>query len=67
MNTLTKTLALATIAAFIAVTGTACVTPSIPPCTTEDAQGPCYWDAATMGNGIGQSFVVTAEDEILYR
>lgn len=37
------------------------------PCVTEDAPGPCYWDARTMGNGPeriangedpGRSFVV---------
>lgn len=26
------------------------------PCPTEDSDN-CYWDAATMGNGIGDSFV----------
>lgn len=26
-------------------------------CTTEDSDN-CYWDAATMGNGEGTSFVV---------
>lgn len=27
--------------------------PPLPPCPTEDAAGPCYWDAETMGNGDG--------------
>jgi hypothetical protein len=29
---------------------------TIPPCATEDSHD-CYWDAATMGNGHGRSFV----------
>ena len=29
---------------------------SLAPCATEDAQN-CYWDAATMGNGTGVSFI----------
>lgn len=28
----------------------------LPPCESEDSAGPCYWDAATRGNGIGRSF-----------
>jgi len=28
----------------------------IPPCAVEDATN-CYWDAATMGNGQGRSFI----------
>lgn len=28
----------------------------LPPCAVEDADN-CYWDAATMGNGTGRSFV----------
>ena len=27
------------------------------PCPVEDYAGNCYWDAATMGNGQGQSFI----------
>lgn len=26
------------------------------PCVTEDSEN-CYWDATTMGNGVGTSFV----------
>lgn len=37
-----------------------------PPCLTEDAAGPCYWDADTMGNGIGQSFTVDADGTVTY-
>ena len=29
----------------------------IPPCATEDSDN-CYWNAETMGNGKGQSFIV---------
>ncbi len=29
-----------------------------PPCATEDAPGPCHWDASKRGNGAGQSFYV---------
>jgi hypothetical protein len=30
----------------------------LPACSTEDSTENCYWDAANMGNGQGQSFVV---------
>lgn len=35
------------------------------PCATEDAAGPCYWDATEQGNGEGRSFLVepTADGE----
>jgi len=29
---------------------------SLPPCESEDSDN-CYWDAARMGNGTGQSFI----------
>ena len=29
----------------------------MPPCESEDSAGPCYWDAAHRGNGVGRSFV----------
>jgi hypothetical protein len=29
---------------------------SLPPCATEDSEG-CYWDAETMGNGVGNDYV----------
>jgi hypothetical protein len=35
------------------------------PCPTEDSVS-CYWDAATMGNGIGRSFTVDANGVISY-
>ena len=30
---------------------------TLPPCPTEDSDN-CYWDADTMGNGIGTDFIV---------
>lgn len=38
-----------------------------PPCITEDAPGPCYWDAPNRGNGIGQSFIITPNQTVIYR
>lgn len=35
-----------------------------PPCQTEDSNT-CYWDAASRGNGIGQSYVVW-DNEVYY-
>lgn len=32
------------------------LTPDLPPCATEDSTG-CYWDADTMGNGLGEDVV----------
>jgi hypothetical protein len=37
------------------------------PCATEDSSGPCYWDAQSLGNGHGRSFVVTANGQVIYR
>jgi hypothetical protein len=31
--------------------------PGLPPCPSEDSDN-CVWDARTMGNGLGRSFVV---------
>ena len=39
---------------------------SVPPCPTEDSPGPCFWDAATMGNGRGRSFVVGVDQVVRY-
>jgi len=36
------------------------------PCEYEDSPGPCYWDASTMGNGVGQSYVVHADGTVEY-
>lgn len=46
-------------------------TPSITmltmdPCPTEDAPGPCYWNAAVQGNGEGRSFTVDATQHVTY-
>jgi hypothetical protein len=38
----------------------------VPPCATEDAPGPCYWDADTMGNGEGKSFTVDRFGNVTY-
>lgn len=38
----------------------------VPACVTEDSAGPCYWDAATMGNGHGRSFVVGSDQAVYY-
>jgi hypothetical protein len=37
------------------------------PCATEDSPGPCYWDASTMGNEHGRSFLVMTDGEVFYR
>lgn len=36
------------------------------PCATEDAPGPCYWDAQIMGNGEGRSFLVHEDGTVQY-
>lgn len=36
------------------------------PCATEDAPGPCVWDADSWGNGEGQSFWVDSEGGVHY-
>jgi len=41
----------------IADAGGTCHGEPLPACPTEDSDD-CYWDAATMGNGSGRSFVV---------
>lgn len=40
--------------------------PAIAPCATEDAAGPCYWNAAARGNGTGESFTVDAAGAVTY-
>lgn len=37
-----------------------------PPCESEDADGPCRWDAKTAGNGQGRSFTVEADGTVRY-
>lgn len=39
----------------------------MPACAEEDSAGPCYWNASTMGNGMGQSFTVDARQVVHYR
>ena len=41
-------------------------TDDIPPCVEEDSAGPCRWDAAERGNGLGLSFTVDAEQHVHY-
>jgi hypothetical protein len=36
------------------------------PCASEDSDGPCLWNAAIRGNGIGASFVRNADGTIDY-
>lgn len=42
------------------------VSASYPPCESEDSEGPCRWDAKTMGNGTGKSFTVEADGTVKY-
>jgi hypothetical protein len=39
---------------------------AMPACAEEDSAGPCYWNASTMGNGVGQSFTVDAQQVVHY-
>lgn len=45
---------------------TAAAAAGIPPCETEDAPGPCRWDAAAAGDGAGSSFTVLESGAVLY-
>jgi len=58
--------ALVTLTSCMTDTTPAWVPDGYPPCTTEDAPGPCYWDARERGNGQGTSFVVDADDVVTY-
>ena len=40
--------------------------PVLRPCAEEDSAGPCYWNAATRGNGRGRSFLVTKSGAVVY-
>ena len=44
---------------------TAALTPYVP-CAEEDSPGPCYWDAASRGNGQGNSFIVNNDQSVTY-
>lgn len=51
------------VAALVAAT----VSPdSIPPCEFEDGAGQsvCYWDAATSGNGRGESYLMVGGERL---
>lgn len=37
---------------------------TIPACATEDAAGPCTWDATEQGNGTGESFTVDTDGTV---
>lgn len=39
---------------------------SLNPCPYEDSKN-CYWNAETMGNGQGQSFVTIGNIDIYFR
>ena len=50
----------------LAATGAPVVVPDAP-CESEDQEyGPCLWDARTMGNGQGRSFVVEEDGSVSY-
>ena len=44
---------------------TAPLSPYVP-CAEEDSPGPCYWDAASQGNGQGTSFIVNNDQTVTY-
>lgn len=39
-----------------------------PPCTTEDSGKilPCLWNASTVGNGLGRSFIINTDGTTTY-
>ena len=47
------------------VPATAPLSPYVP-CAEEDSPGPCYWDAASRGNGQGTSFIVNNDQTVTY-
>lgn len=50
----------------LAATGAPVVVPDAP-CESEDQEyGPCLWDAHTMGNGSGESFIVEEDGSVSY-
>lgn len=51
----------------VAALAAATVSPdSIPPCQFEDGSGQsvCYWDAATRGNHVGDSYVLIGGERL---
>lgn len=50
----------------LAATGAPVVVPDAP-CESEDQEyGPCLWDARSMGNGSGESFIVEEDGSVSY-
>lgn len=50
----------------LAATGAPVVVPDAP-CESEDQEyGPCLWDARSMGNGSGRSFIVEEDGSVSY-
>lgn len=50
----------------LASTGDPVVVPDTP-CESEDQEyGPCLWDARSMGNGFGESFIVEEDGSVSY-
>ena len=50
----------------LAATGAPVVVPDTP-CESEDQEyGPCLWDARSMGNGSGRSFIVEEDGSVSY-
>lgn len=50
----------------LAATGAPVVVPDTP-CESEDQEyGPCLWDARSMGNGQGRSFIVEEDGSVSY-
>lgn len=51
----------------LAATGAPVDVSGTPACESEDQEyGPCLWDARTMGNGSGESFIVEEDGSVSY-
>lgn len=51
----------------LAATGAPVDVSETPACESEDQEyGPCLWDARTMGNGSGRSFIVEEDGSVSY-
>lgn len=51
----------------IAATGASVDVSETPACESEDQEyGPCLWDARSMGNGSGESFIVEEDGSVSY-
>lgn len=65
MREMRKVFAVASILFVLGASGLA--VPTTPPCEYDDgANAPCYWDAQTMGNGVGHSFIVDVNRVVTY-